>query len=563
MSLTEKQKARLAKADEIIQQAKSTQLSQQPRFAPVDSTMFLNMTTKWAKELFETPPPYSSDSRQRSKWLDKFWRQEPYLAGVINSVIQIDRNRGWSLVGGRNQVLRFQSVLHNWQVQPGQASWRDGVGAASLAFHTQDIGALVEIGRQFKDGPMAGLFHLDPTRCTLRSNPDEPVYYYPSQGKIVHFTPTDYIRMTSMTSLDETFNGLGYSALSRCMDLAVILTAVWRHEQERLFARAPKGLLLLKGINEEQWKNAMAASDVELTGNEQEWYGAVAVLATSGDADIDAKLMALSELPTGFDQEKFTNLMMYGYAVAFGYDAREFWPVSQGSLGSGRESDIQHRTATGKGGKEFWMGLQEQIQNQLPPTIHFEPEERDADAELADAQLAQAQAVVITSMYKTGIDPMTGESLILTKDETRELYAEKGLIPRDWTAAPEDTEGSDTGEVSQAKLVRQRVLEFPEVQRAIDQYPDEPIVRYVYPHQQVQVLFAHGADALKKYFTPQAGGDTLYKDKTISITSKDVDASIAAAKKRVSPEFAAMLQAGDIKDKPKSKQSRFTGGKHG
>jgi hypothetical protein len=235
------------------------------------------------------------------------------------------------------------------------------------------------------------------------------------------------MRMTSMTSLDETFNGLGYSALSRCMDLAIILTAIWRHEQERLFARAPKGLLLLKGINEDQWKNAMAAGDVELTGNEQEWYGAVAVLATAGDADIDAKLVALSELPTGFDQEKFTNLMIYGYALAFGYDAREFWPVSQGSLGSGRESDVQHRAATGKGGREFWMGLQEQIQNQLPPTIHFEPLERDANAELEDAVLAQAQALVIDTIYKTAINPATGESLILTHDETRELYAEKGL----------------------------------------------------------------------------------------------------------------------------------------
>jgi hypothetical protein len=53
--------------------------------------------------------------------------------------------------------------------------------------------------------------------------------------------------------------------------------------------------------------------------------------------------------------------------------------------------------------------------------------------------------------------------------------------------------------------VRQRVLEFPEVQRAIDQYPNDPIVRYVYPQQQMQVLFAHGADALKKYFTMRAG----------------------------------------------------------
>jgi hypothetical protein len=574
MSLTKAQRDRLAKADEIIQQAKSS--SQQPRFDAVDSNVFMATTTRWAKDMLEQAPSYDTDSRKRSSWLDKFWKNEPYLSGVINSVVQIDKNRGWSLVGGRNQVLRFQHVLHNWQIQPGMASWRDGCGAASLAFNTQDIGALVEIGRQFRNGPMAGLYSIDPTKSQLTGQVDLPLRYWPAKisrqsSKPVDFLPTDYMRMASMPSIDESFNGLGYCALSRCIDLAIIMIAVWRHEQEQLFARAPKGLLLLQHIDEGQWNKAMKSGEAALDTKEQDWYGAVSVIAGGGDNEINAKLVSLSNLPAGFDQEKFTNLMLYGYALAFGYDAREFWPVSQGSLGSGNETEVQHRSATGKGGKEYWQSLQEGVQNQLPPTLHFSPDERDANAELSDALLAKAQAEVVVAMYESGAQKVAGEGII-TQPEARELLAEKGLIPRDWTQAEEDAEGSDQGDV------QQRVLEYPEVQRAIQSYQDEPIVQYSWPANRVRVLYQRGSDALsrhtfimgngssitfqgkkEKYFSIlQAKGD-LYESKDLTITQPDVDAAIEAANRRVGAEFAAMLQAKNIKSKKsKSKQGRFS-----
>ena len=251
MSLTQKQKDRLKQADEILQ-AKQTTTSQQPRFDQgMSPGMAYNLTARWAKEVLESTPIYASDSRTRDTWLTHFWPNEPYLSGVINSVTQIDRNRGWSLVGGRNQVIRFSNVLHNWQVSPGKMGWRDGCGAASLSFWTTDIGAMVEVGRQFEGGPMAGLFHLDPTQCKLTGMMDEPVWYNPTRtgmiGKMtIPFKPADLIRVNSMTNVAENFNGLVYSALSRAMELALVMTAVWRHEQEMLFARAPKGLLLLR-----------------------------------------------------------------------------------------------------------------------------------------------------------------------------------------------------------------------------------------------------------------------------------------------------------------------------
>jgi hypothetical protein len=491
--LTPEIKQGLENAERVVNELKAK--SQQPRFDKKTDDYFVG-TMRWMKQAFETIPEYSNDSRFRSKWLNQFWPNEPYLAGLINSVVQIDRNRGWSLVGGRNQVLRFTDILHNWQVQPGRASWREGVGTMAQAFYTQDIGGLAEVGRQFKSGPMSGIFHLDPTRCQLTANYTYPLKYYPPRAtmdgkRMVEMLPVDYMRVASAINIDETFNGLGYSALSRAVELAITMVAVWRHEQEVLFARAPKGLLMLKGIRQETWDNAMKVRDATLDGREQQWFGAVAVLATAGMDDVDAKLLALSQLPENFDQEKFTNLMIYGYSLCFGFDPREFWPVSSGSLGTATETETQHRKATDKGGAEFHLGLQEELQGNLPDTLHFEFDERSVEGDLAEAELQAAQIAVVNAM---GGD--------LSQEQRLTLLAEQGIIPREWTVVEEtveatDVEDADSPENDDADVPgteetdeegtpetpideNAQMLELPEVRRALAMYPNEKIVRYTY-----------------------------------------------------------------------------------
>lgn len=505
MTLTHKQKERLAKADEIIQAAQPPQISKQPRFSSdANANAFYTLTSRWTKEMLDRAPDYCSDSRIRDRWLTQFWPNEPYLAGIINSVVQIDRNRGWSLVGGRNQVMRFSSILHNYQVAAGQSGWRSGIGAAALSFYTTDIGALIENGRQFEGGPLAGLFHLDPTRCQLIGSPATPVRYYPKlQGGgirmstlgSVDFAPNDVLRVNSMTSVDESMNGLGYCALSRAMELTIIMVAVWRHEQEMLFAREPKGLMFLHGITDQQWKTSMKANEADLDAREAQWFSNVAVFASGGVKDaIGAEMFMLSNLPEGFDQQIFTNLLMYGYANCFGYDAREFWPVSSGNLGTATETQTQHRKATDKGGREFWSGIQEQIQAQLPPTIRFEADERSSEGELLDAQLSLAKQTAINAMYETGTNKTAGTGLI-SVEEARELMAEANLIPREWVTANADAEATD---ITQA---RKRCLEYVEVQQAIDKFPDDPIVQYRWPQERIQVLYQYGKDAIRKFFS--------------------------------------------------------------
>jgi hypothetical protein len=320
--------------------------------------------------------------------------------------------------------------------------------------------------------------------------------YYQGRGKMQRWGPMDFFRVASLPSDDETLNGLGYCAVSRCIELVQLMIAVYEHDKEMLGARAPRGLLLLQNIDQTQWEDAMKAREARLDNNQQVYYGAVAVLAQMGVDQIDAKLVALSQLPANFDIHVFTDLLMYGYALAFGYDPSEFWPVQFGSLGRGTEGETQHRKASGKGGLDFILGLQEQLQNHLPDTLQFEFEQRDEQGEITAADVALKKLDVIRGMYESG--RREGDPLI-THDEARQLLVEAGLIPAEWTAAEEDIAATDT-DAGQARLrqMRERALEDHNVRSAILQYPREPIVRYEWSTGREIVLWQRDGDARRR-----------------------------------------------------------------
>jgi hypothetical protein len=444
--------------------------SQQPRFNEVSPNRFFNSILRLVKEDIQNEPLYGS--RDRDTWLRDIWPQEPYLAGVINSVTNIDKNRGWTVTGGRNQVKRFVNILHNnFFYAPDLSGWRMSFGGSSLSYWTADLGSVTEVGRLGNaEGPLDSLYFVDPTRCQLTGDFETPLKYFPesSRGNGIPFERDDYFRVVSLPSTDESKYGLGLCAVSRCIELAKIMLGIYQYDNEMLLNRAPRGLLLLKGITEQQWIDAMAARDAKLDGDEKRYYGAINVIAsTDSEIAIDAQLTALSQLPAEFNQEVFTNLLMWGYALCFGYDPREFWPVSSGALGTATETEAQHRKAGAKGGLDFTLGYAEKLNQEMPDTVLFEFEERDLDGELANATVEQAQADVVTSMYESGL--REGMPLI-NHEQAQILLAERGLIDSDWTLNQEDTVATDEGE--------ERALDNERVQKAIWKFPDEPIVQY-------------------------------------------------------------------------------------
>lgn len=503
--------------------------SKQPRFKSNTGGDLFSSLMNWPN--MEDAPVYSADSRKRDAWLRKFIQTEPNLSGVFSTVVAIDKNRGWRMIGGKNQVSRYANILHSIEVAPGVRGWRPAISYISQAFWSSDMGGLLEVGREGRNGPLRGLFTIDPARCKLTGDINKPLTYFPRQGQSIPLTEEDYVRISSLPFTDEAYHGLGFCAVSRCLELAKIMLAVYQHDKEELGALAPRGLLLLNGIGKKQWNDAMEARSADLEGKNLEYFSKVAVLASSA-ATVDAKMVALSQLPQGWDLREWMDMLMYGYALCFGYDPSEFWPVQFGAIGRGTETEIQHEKATGKGRLDCVLSMQEQLQEDLPDSLEFLFDQRDEKGDLLHAEVHKAWSDQVKVLKDGGL---------ITAVEGRVLLADQGILPRAWAEdedfaaddleedqegdespdePDEDEEGADkdkgegegTEKVDPSTVkpldskevktkqedVRDLLLSMPRVVRAIEKYPTEPLVEYSFPDHRYTYFAERAEDLLRR-----------------------------------------------------------------
>lgn len=523
--------------EQAVERARGEAKSLQPRFSAEPGTFYSRVAT-WLRRAETEEPPYASKSKARDSWLMQFVQSEPHISGILSSTASIDSNRGWTLTGGRNQVRRFTRALHNFGVAADIKGWRPGTRAMSMQFHGTDLGAAVEIGRDGEFGPLAGFYSVDPSRCILTGDINEPLEYSPPSGKAQRWRPEDYLRVTDIGYNVEEFNGLGYCAVSRCLELAKVMVAVLLHDQEQLLARMPKGLLLLKGISESMWQDVMSQREADLTAKERKYYGGVQVLAgATGMEDLSAVLVALSELPANFDMEVFTNLTMYGYSLCFGYDAREFWPVSGGALGTATETEVQHRKATQKGAGDFSLNHQEQIQREdiMPDTLEFGYDERDVGGELQEIEVNTAVASLVNSIM-----PILDADPEIARQRALQILAEHSVVPQEWTEYEEDVTATDeedadleNGQEGTPKELsrREKLLARESVQRACEAFPREPLVSYHWRAglSNTVVLSRTGEGLLKRRTYPAYNNPRLIKAERL------LEAAMSTAKQLEAP----------------------------
>lgn len=484
--ITPKIQRALDQAGEMKQRVVSdAAASKQPRFSidPKDARKFFNMIYGVAKEAIFNEPPYVPKSERRDKWLAKVVRKEPYLTGILQSVVSIDKNRGFTMLGGKIQVKKFVNICHEFTVAPDLRGWRNGMSVTAQNYYQADLGAPVEIGRAGQDGPLAALYSVDPTKCFLTGNSETPLRYINGKTKESQdWGVNDYFRVASFPNPAEEFNGLGYCAVSRCMELAKLLVSVFEHDREQLGSKAPKGILTINGgLTLNQWLKSLEESHDELKTLEREYYSGVQVLVGDQGSDINVSLTSLSNLPEQFDHRQFLDMIMFGYALAFGYDPREFWPVSSGALGTATETENQSRRATSKGGLDFALSFQERFQDELPDTVQFEFQERDVHGDIAEAEFRKLQWDMINEMYNS---VNAGGEELITRAEARQLLVDAKLIPDSWTDQEEDIWVTDTDDAD--------LLDRQSVRRAMDTFPDEDIVMYDSNTNKYRTIFQAG-----------------------------------------------------------------------
>lgn len=454
---------------------------------------------------------------------------------------------------------------------------------ASLSYYYTDLGGVVELGRDEVDGPVRGLYHVDSTRCIMNGDVETPLTYSPliygsGAAHEQDWAKADYIRMASMISTSEALNGLGYCAVSRCLELAKIMVAIYEHDREQLGAKAPKGLLMLNGITETQWDDSMEARAARLKGGDYEYFDAVQVLAGQGAENISAELIALSQLPANFNMQEFTSMLMYGYALCFGYDPSEFYPVQFGALGRGTEMEVQHEKATGKGGLNYILAIQEQLQRPdvLPASLKFEFDQRDEASEIEEAAAQEAWANLFKTVRETGID-IDGVGGV-NRTEYRMLLADHNIIPKEWTEVEEDIEVTDEdasqsglgkpaiGEEAeptpvtpllempsaivqskQRRILRDKLLSQPHIWRAIQRFPHEDIIKYRWKSglAQVETCWEEAVSLLDRISfgsVDRKSKDNYYESNSVTISKDDVDLALAEAEE-IDENLSAIMKA--------------------
>lgn len=494
---------------------------------------------------YKAPPKFQADTRELDSFLYEFALTEPHLQGILGQVIAMIRNRGFTLAGGRNQVLRVSSILQNANRREGARfgdGWRNYIGLMAKAFYVSCFGAISEVGRtapfdivhdEVTAPPLAALWSGDPTKFKMRryGSRDYPLRYYPisyhpNNSRVNYWSHADFFRIVANPDGREEFGGVGYSNVAICRELAEIMIAVYQYDKEQLGARAPTGLLLLKNIDQAMWDSAMKSRNEQLSDKEREYYGGVAVLAQMGVDDVDAKLLALSQLPAGFDKAQVIDLLVYLYSMVFKFPPDEFWPVRTGSFQrTAGEVSIGYERATSKGEFEFLNEFQSQLQQELPAAVSLVFDERDNRGRQMAAEVALTWAQVVERLKG---------SEIITAEQAMTILAREQLVPVEWTEIVEDSQVDDLGQLRMSRL-RDEARSNPRVQRAISMYsrldPSMPIVSLHWPTNRTTTLWESAGEAARPTVFPvgEKHRAILYEGDDFTITDEDVDAAISSA----------------------------------
>ena len=161
-----------------IQREMTKNFSKQSRFSDNGKQSdFFSELYRWHLSDNDVVPDYELNSSARDTYLRDHVRTNPNMAGVLNTVIDIDKNRGWRMVGGRNQVSRFTRMCHEFEAAPGLSGWRPAISFTSRSFWESNLGFVVELGREGSFGPVRAMYTVDPVSCKLRGNSRYPLEY--------------------------------------------------------------------------------------------------------------------------------------------------------------------------------------------------------------------------------------------------------------------------------------------------------------------------------------------------------------------------------------------------
>lgn len=388
--------------------------------------------------------PYEDDipgwwSPARDVYLKEFVKQpgNDILEGAISSLVKKFISMNWVLEGPQRIVTRYHAVLSYADFLRG---WAELVSKTIESFLIFDKGAFWELLGDGLNGDLTGpivggvqgVAILDTEYCQLTGDPEYPVLYYNTKdGRPHKLHYSRVVHFVDMPSPCRTMNDIGFSSVSRVLSSSQILLKIAKFKDEQLSDMPPAGLLILSNILPTKWRSAQ--TNFEMTrkqrGNEL-WSGIMTLFGADPQQKASAEFINFSKIPDGFKETDSTELYIKILSLAFGVDIREFWPLSGGPLGSGRETQLQHQKAKGKGVGHILALIERAINLKiLPKSVTFKFDFQDDEDDLLQAQINEIKVKTIMSMWtpaNTAEEVALGieSQSVVTKDEVRTMLFE-------------------------------------------------------------------------------------------------------------------------------------------
>jgi len=379
----------------------------------------------------------SWDAADRDSYLRKFWMKfgNDMLSAVLAVVTAKIQTQNWELEGPEKAATMYHDMLRD-DSDFGNG-WGQMISRGVLDYYTQDNGWFMERQRASlldHTNPMLGISHLDSARMYPTGNADEPYVYHDVEGKYHLMHRSQMIHIVDMPNPRTEKHGFekGFCALSRTLSTSIILTMLIDMKQERLADLPPSAIAVFNNINRKQFEHALALKNVQddAAGN-MIWRQLLPLFGIDATQPAKIDFISLREVWESFDDETAYNIAAYSYAAGFRIDPREFWPVSQGPLGTGREAEIQHQKAKAKSHGLIFTELERNLNSDLslPKMLQFRFVLQDADEEQQRAQIHSLQIANIKSMQDSGAS--------LQPDEVRHLLtAQYKVLPRSMATTP-------------------------------------------------------------------------------------------------------------------------------
>lgn len=392
--------------------------------------------------------------------LKRFYRR-PYntlAQGVISTVAKKLAATPFEITGSKSKkslANRFTLMLQNGQYGMG---WTDLIKMTIADYCILNRGATWEIiapgdpTKPIDYADVVGFAIKDGLRCIPTGHPEYPVVYrtswMPDKKEEMYYAlhKSRCARFVDMPDSDELLFGLGMSALYRVVGIAYTQVLMSKYQVEKLSDLPPEGFMTVKGLNDVQFGQAMAAYESDRRKDGQNVFrGLMRLVGFDAELVPEVNITPFSSAPDNFNYKEYMDMHVNMFALAFGVDKQEIWELASSGMGSATQSAILHAKGMGKFYADCMSMIERAINQVLPDSLTFEFKFRD---EQADREIADRATVWMDLVSTAGNILSKEQQLKLLANNVEQfaevIYNEDGELDLNDEQTPAQTETPNT-----------------------------------------------------------------------------------------------------------------------